>query len=113
MHSQDELLAAQPCILKTSFKGLKRVTFFEKETLRNRRGANAYNSLNGRPKASRARHDNTPSMSTKVLDLPLDLAFSLPPLDRFSFILQVLPTREAYLHLELVLLVEVRTQPGC
>ena len=52
-------------------------------------------------------------MSTKVLDLPLDLAFSLPPLDRFSFILQVLPTREAYLHLELVLFIEVRTQPGC
>ena len=53
------------------------------------------------------------AMSSKVLDLPLHLALSLPPLDRLSLVLQVLPTGEAYLPLELVLLVEVRTQPGC
>ena len=53
------------------------------------------------------------ALSSKLLDLPPHLALPLPPLDRLSLVPQVLPTREAYLQLEPVLLVEVCTQPGC
>ena len=53
-----------------------------------------------------------PQSASKHLDLPPDLKVLLPPLDRLSLVLIVLPTGEAYLHLELVLLVEVGAQPG-
>ena len=53
------------------------------------------------------------ALSPKLLDLPPHLALPLPPLDRLSLVPQVLATREAYLQLEPVLLVEVCTQPGC
>ena len=53
------------------------------------------------------------ALSSKLLDLPPHLALPLPPLDRLSLVPQVLPTREPYLQLEPVLLVEVCTQPGC
>ena len=66
------------------------------------------------PRGPRARpaQPQHPQSASKHLDLPPDLKVLLPPLDRLSLVLIVLPTGEAYLHLELVLLVEVGAQPG-